>query len=111
VVEKVQRGQQDQRRPGIKFALGHLGKEYNMQVNPQGVILSEADRFGTNRSAQSKDPYLSTNSSEHHHRGEKKNIASCTYPLIGVLRLRRHFALRSAGCAQDDSRGKNLTPA
>ena len=30
---------------------------------------------------------------------------------IGVLRLRRHFALRSPGCAQDDSRGKNLTPA
>ena len=31
VVEKVQRGQQDQRGPGIEFALGHLGEEYNMQ--------------------------------------------------------------------------------
>ena len=62
VVEKVERGREDQRRPGINFALGHLGKEYNMHANPQGVILSsEADRFGTNRSTQSKDPCLSTN--------------------------------------------------
>ncbi len=36
VVEKVQRGQQDQRRPGIKFALGHLGKEYNTEFHSLG---------------------------------------------------------------------------
>ncbi len=30
VVQKVQRRQDDERGPGIEFALGHLAKEYNM---------------------------------------------------------------------------------
>ena len=64
VVEKVQRGQEDQRGPGIEFALGHLGKEYNMQPfeSAELVILSGADCFAceTNR-RESKDPYCSTN--------------------------------------------------